>query len=57
MHLIHLFLAVYPTTYAVHANVNIAIIAIQPITHHVYNEYIHQNLILSGSHNSMSLII
>ena len=57
MHLIHLFLAVYPATYALHASVNIAIIAIQPITQHVYNEYIHQNLILSGSHNSMSLII
>ena len=57
MHLIHLFLAIYPATYAVYASVNIAIIAIQPITQHVYNEYIHQNLILSGSHNSMSLII
>ena len=57
MHLIHLFLAVYPATYVVHASVNIAIIAIQPITHHVYNEYIHQKLILFGSHNSMSLII
>ena len=40
MHLIHLFLAVYPATYALHASVNIAIIAIQPITHHVYNKYI-----------------
>ena len=57
MHLIHLFLAIYLGTYAVYASVNIAIIAIQPITQHVYNEYIHQNLILSGSHNSMSLII
>ena len=57
MHLIHLFLAIYLGTYAVHASVNIAIIAIQPITQHVYNEYIHQNLILSGSHNLMSLII
>ena len=57
MHLIYLFLVVYPATYALHASVNIAIIAIQPITQHVYNEYIHQNLILSGSHNSMSLII
>ena len=55
MHLIHLFLAVYLATYAMHAIVNIAIIAIKPITHHVYNEYIHQNLILSGSHNSIGL--
>ena len=55
MHLIHLFLAFYPATYAVHASVNIAIIAIQHITHHVYNEYIHQNLILFGSHNSIWL--
>ena len=55
MHLIYLFLVVYPATYAVHASVNIAIIAIQPITHHVYNEYIHQNLILYGFHNSIWL--
>ena len=55
LHLIHLFLAIYHATYVMHASVNIAIIAIQPITHHVYNEYIHQNLILSGSHNSIRL--
>ena len=35
--------------------VNIAIIAIQPVTHHVYNDYIHQNFILFGSHNSIWL--
>ena len=55
MHLIYLFLVVYPATYALHASVNIAIIAIQPITHHVYNEYIHRNLILYGFQNSIWL--
>ena len=57
MHLIHLFLVVYPATYAMHAIVNIAIIAIKPITHHVYNEYIHQNLILWLSQFSLVILV